>query len=93
MVSHLTHIIVLRVQILAEGGQQVSPTLQAPFGSNSGDEYANGGSDQRRRIPNGSEAFWFDELCHLWGKLLEVDTYVVLEDEAAKRASWLIWRA
>lgn len=59
------------------------PTPAAPL--------TNRGSDERGGVANVVETLLFDEVCHRGWEALIVRLHVVLEDEAAKRACWLIW--
>lgn len=87
---HLADVVVLRVEELAEAGQQLGPLGELPLGGNGGDEDAHRGPDQGRAVPNAFQAFRLDEVSHLLGELLKVRLHIVLEDQATQGAGRLI---
>ena len=88
--AHLAHIVVVRVEVHTQLRQQSRPPLETPLQGDRRDEYADSGSDQRRRIADAVQAFRLDELGDVRRELLEVGTNVVLEDETAERTRRLI---
>jgi hypothetical protein len=82
--THLADIVVFRVETLTEVRQQFRPVSELPFGHDSGHQNTDSRSDQRRGVANAIEAFLFDEVGHLWGKLLKVNAHIVLENQTTQ---------
>ena len=89
-ITHLAHIVVVRVEIDTQLRQQSRPPLQTTLEGDRCDEDADGSTDQGRWVANAVQTFCLDELCHVRRELFEVCPYVVLENKAAERPCWLI---
>lgn len=47
-------------------------------------------TNERRGVPNVTQTFLLDEVCHCWREILVVGLYVVLQNQTAERTCWLI---
>ena len=82
--SALAHRVVVRVEALAQFGQQLGPRVQPALGHDGGDEDADGGADELTLVADALHALLFDELLARLRELVEKSLGVVLQDEAAE---------
>ena len=89
--TNLAHLVVFRVQVFAEAGQQFGPVLQFASECNGSDQDTDGGSNQRRRATQVGQALGLYELGDMGWELIKVGTYVVLQYQTAQRSSGFIY--
>ena len=76
--------VVLRVQVLAQSGQELGPRLQAVLGDYGRYQYAYGGSDQLARVAYAEQALALYELFAVVGEFVEECFGVVFKYEPAQ---------